>query len=648
MKSSLCKILIIVIFGIFCSLNSHAQDLSTQSKKAAKLFNEGEGLFRLQDYVRAENKFKEAIEIDPEFFEAWVMIAELFERTKRDSNAIVAYNRAIQIDSTIYPSAWLYLGELEYENGLYSEAKSHLSDYLSKKTGNPENTSKAEKHIQNCDFALEAMKHPVPFKPINAGPEVNTSLNEYFPCLTADNEVLLFTRLLKDTNSFTGKQEDFYTSKKINDGWSTAVNIGLPINTMYNEGAPTLSADGNMLLFTACESVNGYGAKRSGFGRCDLFIASKNGDRWNAPFNAGAPVNSKNWESQPSLSADGRTLYFVSNRDKNYDIFVSSMDETGEWTIPEKLGENINTDGYEGSVFIHPDNQSLYFSSDGRLGMGGMDIFISRKDSTGQWGKPVNLGYPINTWKDENSIVISADGELAMFASDRKEGYGGLDLYTFELYPEARPQFVTYVKGSVFDATSKKPLKARFELTNLQNGEIAVTSYSNSGNGEFLVCLPTDHDYALSVSLDGYLFYSENFNLSGVHSSVDPFLKDIPLKPVKVGERVVMNNIFFQTDQYELLETSRFELRKLLDFLDRNPDIKIEIGGFTDNVGSPEYNLELSKNRAKAVNDYLISKGVDQARIKYIGYGETHPVDTNNTEQGRANNRRTEFKVSDW
>ena len=593
MKSSLGKTFVIAILGILYSINLQAQDLTTHSKKAAKLFNEDEGLYRLQNYMRAENKFKEAIEIDPEFFEAWVMLADLYEQTKRDSMAIVSYHQAVSIDSTFYPAAWFYLGELEYENGLYADAKNHLAIYLKKNTGSQKNISKAENHIRNCDFALEAMKHPVPFKPINLGPKINTSLNEYFPCLTADNEVLLFTRLLEDSNSFTGKQEDFYTAKKINNDWSSAVNIGLPINTKYNEGAPKLSADGNMLLFTACESVNGYGAKRSGFGRCDLFIASKNGDRWNAPFNAGAPVNSKNWESQPSLAADRRTLYFFSNRDKNYDIFVSSMDETGDWTIPEKLGDNINTDGYEGSVFIHPDNQSLYFSSDGHLGMGGMDIFISRKDSMGRWGKPVNLGYPINTWKDENSIVISADGELAMFASDRKEGYGGLDLYSFELYPEARPQFVTYVKGSVFDANSKKPLKARFELTNIQNGEIAVTSYSNSGNGGFLVCMPTDHDYALSVSLDGYLFYSENFNLSGVHSSVDPFLKDIPMKPVKLGERVVMKNIFFQTDQYELLETSRFELRKLLDFLDRNPDVKIEIGGFTDNVGSPEYNLEL-------------------------------------------------------
>ncbi|MEZ5083299.1 MAG: OmpA family protein [Bacteroidales bacterium] len=324
---------------------------------------------------------------------------------------------------------------------------------------------------------------------------------------------------------------------------------------------------------------------------------------------------------------------------------MTYLNDKGDWSVPEMLPETINTKGYEGSVFIHPDNQTLYFSSDGHVGMGGMDIYFSRKDSLGRWGWPVNLGYPINTHKDENSILINAGGDLAMFASDRKTGYGALDLYSFELYEEARPQFVTYFKGIVFDEGTKSKLKARFELTDLKTGEVAITSFSNAGNGEFLVCIPTDKNYALTVSCDGYLFFSENFGISGTNTTQDPFLKDIPLKRIKAGEKVVMKNIFFETDKFELKESSKVELNKLIEFLNNNPTVKIEIGGHTDNVGSPEYNLELSLNRAKAVNDFLVERGIDQLRILYKGYGETNPIDSNETEEGRANNRRTEFKV---
>ncbi len=368
---------------------------------------------------------------------------------------------------------------------------------------------------------------------------------------------------------------------------------------------------------------------------------------WIEPENIGQPVSSKFWESQPSLSADGMSLYFVSNRDNNYDIWVTQLNQYGDWGKPQKLNNNINTSGYEGSVFIHPDNQTLYFSSDGLIGMGGLDIFMSRKDSTGDWGKAINLGYPINTHKDENSIVISAEGELAMFASDRADGFGGLDIYEFELYEDARPQYVTYMKGKVFDIETKKKLGARFELIDLKTSEVAIKSKANTGSGEFIVCLPTDREYALNVSYDGYLFYSENFNLEGVFSNTEPFLMDIPLKPIKPGESVVMKNVFFEHDKYLLLDESKVELGKLITFLEQNPEVKIEIGGHTDNVGDIAYNLELSQKRAKAVNDYLVEQGVDQVRLLYKGYGESQAVDSNETEKGRANNRRTEVRILD-
>jgi outer membrane protein OmpA-like peptidoglycan-associated protein/Tfp pilus assembly protein PilF len=624
--------------------HSQGEELTTKSKKARKYYEAGEILYKQENLPEAKKNFQMAVDEDPLFFEAYVLLGEIQEQGKEDSAALVNYAKAISINPDKFPPLFCTMADIEYKNGWYENAISHYKHYLASEQAHGAAKVRAEKNLPNCEFAIEAMNNPVPFNPVNLGANINSSLNEYFPCLTADNQTLLFTRLVKDSRSPSGKQEDFFVSR-FDSTWEPARNLGLPINTMYNEGAPTLSADGNILIFTACESLDGYGGDRKGFGRCDLFVSKRSGDEWLSPYNLGAPVNAATWESQPSFSADGRTLYFVSNRENNYDIWYSRVNDSGEWSEPVRLGENINTDGYEGSVFIHPDNQTLYFSSSGHTGMGGLDIFVSRKDSTGNWAPPKNLGYPINSSKDDNSILISADGELALFASDRKDGYGGLDLYSFNLYEAARPQVVTYMKGRVFDNVTGTNLEAKFELTNLKTGKVAVESFSNKNSGEFLVCLPTNNDYALTVSRDGYLFYSENFTLSGENPSTDPVHKDIPMEPLKAGARAIMKNIFFETNQYELIETSRIELNKLVAMLQKYPDIKIEIGGHTDNVGSHEYNISLSQNRAKSVRDYLIENKIDPARIKYKGYGETQPVDSNDTEEGKANNRRTEFKI---
>jgi len=645
MKIEKIKYIIISFFFVSVFLNISAQELSTKSKKARKAYINGEEFLRLHNYFQAEKQFLNAVDEDPGFYEAYMLLGEIYEQTKKDTDAVVVYRKAVAINPDLFPGAFFLLANIEYKNGWYKDALEHYIAFLEYPKIHNENRVNSEKRLQNCEFAIEAMANPVPFDPINLGENINSDRNEYFPCITADNQTLLFTRLLQDSRSYTGRQEDFFIGHYKDSVWQLAYNIGEPINTIQNEGAPSLSADGNILIFTACESLNGYGTNRKGYGRCDLFASKRMGNKWSVPYNLEKPVNSRQWESQPSFSSDGKTLYFVSNRHDNYDIWVSVVNENGEWSEPEKLGTNINTDDYEGSVFIHPDNQTLYFSSDGHVGMGGLDIYVSKKDSTGKWGKPVNLGYPINTYKDENSILISADGELAMFASDREGGFGGLDLYGFKLYEEVRPEKVTYIKGVVFDDETGKKLEARFELIDLATGDITVTSFSNKGTGEFLVCLPANHDYALNVSKEGYLFYSENFNLSGENPSTDPVLKDVPLKPLKAGEKVILKNIFFETDKYDLKESSEIELQKLIELLNKNPEIKIEIGGHTDNVGKTDYNLELSQNRAKAVYDYLVKNKIDSDMLTYKGYGESQPVDTNDTEEGRANNRRTEFKV---
>jgi outer membrane protein OmpA-like peptidoglycan-associated protein len=394
------------------------------------------------------------------------------------------------------------------------------------------------------------------------------------------------------------------------------------------------------MFFTACQKADSYGG-------CDIYFAKKTGNRWSEAINIGEPVNSRYWESQPSISSDGRTLYFVSNRPGGkggMDIWKSYINDHGRFSKPENLGDSINTRGTESGPFIHPDNQTLYFASDAWLGMGGLDLYVSRKGVTNQWKRPDNLGYPINTHKDEEFLIVNAKGNLAYFSSNR-EGSRGKDIYNFELYDEAQPFQVTYVKGKVFDAVTNEKLKAKFELIDLETSKLVMEAFSHNKTGEFLVCLPVNKNYALNVSKTGYLFYSENFSLKNPENPSETFLMDIPLQPIREGAIVVLKNIFYETDKYDLKPESKAELSKLISFLNKNPKVNIEISGHTDNIGEDDYNIKLSRNRALSVYNYLTENEISNTRLSYEGYGENSPVASNETEKGRAQNRRTEFKI---
>jgi outer membrane protein OmpA-like peptidoglycan-associated protein len=443
-------------------------------------------------------------------------------------------------------------------------------------------------------------------------------------------------------------QEDFYVSRADSNGnWQERKILPGLLNTQSNEGAQTLSADGNRMFFTACG--------RSGSkGSCDIFFSRKTDHGWSAPVNVGAPVNSPFWESQPHFSADGRTLYFISNRGDGFggkDIWQASLMGVKEDGTPyfgnlKNLGQTINTERDENSPFLHHDGQTLYFSSNGHPGMGGMDIFMSKKQQGDEWSEPVNLGYPINTEKDEIGLVVTARGERAYFSTDGHEtSTGAKDIYSFLLPQELRPSPVLYVKGKVYDAETGKMLSADFELKNLDSGEMVVTSKGSSFSGEFLVCLPTGGEYAFKADHRGYLFYSGHFNLTGDHPADEPYYLDIGLKPIKEGATVRLENVFFETDSYTLKEVSRIELDEVVGFLEKNPAVRIMLEGHTDNVGSETYNLELSGNRARAVYNYLLKKEVKADRMEYKGYGFNQPVAPNDTDEGRARNRRTEMRI---
>jgi len=624
-----------------------AQNLSTQSKKAEKYFIEAQNEFTLGNKLQAEMLLIKAMDADKNFQEAYLLIGDIKAELGFPLDAIDYFKKGLAINPKSFPNGHYFLAKLYLKEGMYSEALNSFEAFLNFKGMHTLLRAEAEFQRQNCLFAIEAIKHPVKFELKNLGPNINTNKSEYFPTLRVDNQFLLFTRQVDKPSK--GVQEDFIGAFSLNDSlWQKSFPI-YDLNTPYNEGAASLSADGKTLVFTACENFGDYGDDRKGHGSCDLFFALKRGDRWGKVTNMGSPINTSNWESQPSLSADGKSIYFIRAPKKTQgssDIYRSDKNDFGFWTTPVKLGASINTEKDEQSVFIHPDNQTLYFSSNGHIGMGSTDLFMAKWDTDKQdWGEAINLGFPINTYKDENSIMVAPDGKLGYFASERKDGFGALDLYSFQLPKNVQPENITYFKGVVFDAKTEEPLSAQFELIDTETGKQFAYSLSDEYDGSFLLSLNLDRDYLLNVSKPGYLFYSDQFLVQKEFSYQNPFIKDIPLQAIALGEMVVLKNIFFASNESTFHKSSEFELMKLIEFLNDNPNIRIEIQGHTDTVGTDEYNMILSTARAKAVYDFLIEHQITRERIEYQGFGLTRPVSENDTEEGRAQNRRTEFMI---
>lgn len=640
-------IILIVLFQFFAIVADaqRADELTSGSWRARRAYERAIEAHRFHDYQSAVSELERAIGFDHDFIEAHLFLADIHFYEGEFEKSIAPLRLAIAIDSLFFPAAHYYLGRALFKTGRYAESCDSFSKVIRMNRIGKQAIEKSWRYLQSCNFALSAIENPVSFEPQNPGSAINSQYDEYSPALTADEKTLIFTRKKPLHESSVNEQvyyyEDFYISTYLDGEWTKAMNLGPPLNTKGNEGAQTITADGRHMYFTACN-------RPDGFGSCDIYYSHLKGDVYSVPVNVGLPLNSYAWDSQPSVSSDGQTIFFASSRPGSIgqtDIWMATRNESGNWNVPENLGPVINTRGRELSPFIHHDNKTLYFASDGHPGMGGLDIFFTRRSDDGEWGEPVNIGYPINTHADEFGLIVGASGEVAWFASDKHGGYGRRDLYTFELHKEARPEAVTFMKGFVYDSETLQPLGAAFELTDVQNNRQLVTSSSDPGNGSFLVTIPTGKEIALSVSKQGYLFFSEHFNYPDARTVIEPYLRDIPLQPIRDGYSIVLRNIFFETDSYKLQPSSYAELDKLLTLMQQNDDIKIEVSGHTDDRGSYEHNLELSHKRAGSVRDYLIKKGVSPDRMLYKGYADTRPVDTNSTEEGRANNRRTEIQI---
>ncbi len=631
----------------------------TVSGKAKEAYEEGRKQFNIGDLKNAIKSLDKAIEKEPTFIDAYFQKAIIYNYSGKFADAELAFEKALAISTNYEPDAIFSLAEAERLQGKEKEAIEHYQGFLLSKSRNQKGRNDAKKYIDNLSFSSEAHEHPVFFKPIPLDSTINSNIPEYFPCLTADGETMIFTRC-------ENRDEDFFVSKKVDGKWQKAIPLN-NINTAQNEGAETISADGKTLVYTGCDRPNGIGS-------CDLYLSEYNDGKWSAPKNMGITVNSKYWDAQPALSADGKTLYFASAREGGLgksDIWVTTRQEDGSWTLPKNLGAPINTPEDDNFPFIHWDDETLYYCTEGHPGMGKFDLFFSTKNQTGEWSKPTNLGYPINTEADEVGMIVSVDGKTAYFSSNvndikartetlkksDKMPLTNIDIYSFELYEAARPKPVTYVKGKVFDVNTKTPLRAKADIFDLATNKLVYSAVSD-GKGVFLICLPAGKNYALNVNRKNYVFYSDNFELTEATSVKNPFLLEIPLVPIEkpstvsntpvVGQAIVLKNIFFETGSAKLKTESAAELNRLKNLLDENPTMKIQINGHTDNVGKNTENLSLSTNRAKSVYDYLLLQKINTNRLTFKGFGETSPIATNDTTEGRQLNRRTEFQITSY
>lgn len=630
---------IIILLSIFSCKTAQINGQQNRiNKKAEDLYHKA-----IQYSFERKNEFaidllNQAIAIEPEYLDANMILAKLYQMNIKD------YKKALEVYDNIerfspnnfevkFQKSFCYFYEKNYE-----AAAENISVFLSSELATGKKKQKGEMLQKNIHFSKKATENSLEIEFVNIGAAINSEHDEYFPSVTSDNEMIYFT-VKKVRDNYPN--EDIYSSQKINGKWTARKPISERINSNMNEGAHCVSASGKYLMFAS----DNY--KYGNEGRIDIYIAKKEGNDWLSPANMGRNINTRMWDSQPVLSADSRSLYFVSNKKGGTggsDIYISKLGEDRKFGLATNLSQLINTPFDEQRPYLHPDGKTLYFSSDGHAGMGGKDLFKSILSEDGSWSEPINLGYPINTKGDELGIFVSADGKTAYISSDREGGYGGQDIYSFELPQDLRPELVSYVKGVVLDKKTKDALLANIKIFDLKTGELFTSFSSDKINGKFLATILGGKEYAFTAEAKGYLPFSENVSLKTLKDN-ESFVFDIALESFAVGKEFVLKNIFFNTGAYNLLDISKTELDYLVGFLKANENLKIEIGGHTDNVGNASSNQSLSKQRAHSVKNYLVAKGISADRLSAQGYGDTLPIVANDSDENKAKNRRTSFKI---
>ncbi|MCV9389032.1 OmpA family protein [Reichenbachiella ulvae] len=634
---------ILLLFFVFGSSYAQYTSYHSEDKRALRDYEEARQLLKRAQFREAMEPMLDAVERDPDFIEVWLALGSASANLGWDSLSFEYFQKAIRIDPDYPKSKYAYhaIGQYFYEQAIYDSAELYLEHYIRTVPNDLVKEKSVKAIIKDCRFAQMAIANPFDYNIKELVAHANSFQLQYFPALSVDKQELYFTRRV-GMNNYDDEDIYYCVYDSTEQAWSVPKSISDNINSEFNEGAASLSADGRTLVFTSCDG-------RRGFGSCDIYISEKKGDEWSRPKNIGEAINSPGWEAQPSLSADGRTILFVSNRRGGHggkDIWISTKNKKGEWQPALNMGKRINSNGDEISPFIHANGETIYFSSNGHEGLGGLDIYMSEIEEDSLWQFPINLGYPLNDEHDQVSLYIASDSKSGVYTIEKQTKQGFLSkLYSFDLPDSFQVSNESaYLKGRVIDSESKKPLSAELQIFQLNNENYYSQLESDPINGSYTLVLTEGKEYGIYVTCDGYMFKDFSFTIEEMRS-FDRNLLDIELDPIKVGVTSELGNIFFDHDSYELKKESMSELRVVWYFLKNNPKVQMEIAGHSDSQGSEAYNMELSTKRAETVHDFLISRGIRPQQLSFQGYGETQPKYTSENLEIQAKNRRIEFVV---
>lgn len=661
------NIIIVTLVTLIC-FASFAQESNCPEpkKKAVKTLNAARGARTNRD---KKTLLLEAIKIDPNYLEAYDELAQMaqYKESRATSRSGILQNADLKIKYwkkiiEICPEYrnfyhTMQLGEMHFSRKQYALAKPYFQTIMASSKAYKKDERIANSRIEDINTYKKLVNTSVPFDPkIVKGP--STVHDEYLPMLSPDNRYLYFTRKMPDESKDafdSGSKELFIKSTKISENnYSGGIPMPSPFNLGQFQGGVSISVNNKMLFITIVDVIPYRGKNRAGAGQmfdnADIFFSEFKNGSWTKLESIGSNINTPyTWEAQPSISSDNKTLYFTRVMDPftpDMDIYKSERQTNGAWGDPVKLGPNINTFGDEKSPFMHSDSYTLYFSSTGHIGLGGHDIFYSKmNEATGEFNRPKNIGYPINTEKDEHGFIVSRNGNLAYYGSSSKDKKD-LNIFSFELYEEARPKAVAFLSGEILDSEGDVPEDAQVMLKNTKtNQEVEAVIDKETGEYVAVVAVDKNDDIMLTAKKKGYAFNSQLISANEVVVGKSVKVKKVEIKPIAVGETYQINDINFETNSFEITPKIIAVLDEFIDFLQENPNLKISINGYTDNVGDPQENLILSTNRAQAVYNYLLIEDIDPSRLSSEGYGDKKPIASNKTKAGRAKNRRTEFVI---